>query len=315
MNLADLAVLVENTDQGKQDIEVKSSDLWVNEAGELVVGSETRLHPNDWGWFSVFNKASRGTTKRYMFRHPPEQWVAMVNHDLQHSGDQEWVLRTRGDNLLGIVSSSYKKFDNREVVRALIENLGEGTKVHRHHLDDRFFYVRTLYPNGDFDVGGDAYHLGFVTFNSEVGFRALGNTAFIFRLVCQNDAQLQPHTRMNFRHVGHSFEDMSRGIMSAIDAGKGLKDFYAGLIRQASEERIGEPNVKAVMAEVKKLLRLSTKRLDEISKLYTEEGPRTKLGLVNAITHYAHRLQGDQRYFLEAGAGALLETPLVAQAA
>lgn len=315
MYLADLAGLVEKSDQGKQDIEVKSSDLWVNESGELVVGSETRLHPNDWGWFGLFNKASKGTTKRYMFRHPPEQWISMVNHDLQHSGDQEWVLRTRGDSLLGIVSSSYKKFDNREVVRAMIENLGEGTKIHRHHLDDRFFFVRTLYPNGDFDVGGDAYHLGFVTFNSEVGFRALGNTTFIYRLVCTNDAQLQPHTQMNFRHIGYTFEEMSRGLMSAIDAGKGLRDFYAGLIRQASQEEIGEPNVKAVMAEVKKLLRLSKKRLDEISKLYAEEGPRTKLGLVNAITHYAHRLQGDQRYFLEAGAGSLLETSLVGQAA
>ncbi len=313
MNLSDLATLVAKANQGKQDIEVKSSELMVNEAGELVVGGRS-MTPNDWGWYSLLRKASKGTTARYMFRHPTEQWAAMINHDLERS-DQAWVLRTREDRILGVVTDSYQKFDNQQVVRALISNLGEETKIHRHHLDDRFFYVRTLYPNGDFDVGGDAYHLGFVTFNSEVGFRALGNTTFIYRLVCTNDAQLQPHTRMNFRHIGYTFEEMSRGLMSAIDAGKGLKDFYAGLIRQASQEEIGELNVKAVMAEVKKLLRLSKKRLDEISKLYAEEGPRTKLGLVNAITHYAHRFHGDQRYFLEAGAGSLLETPLVGQAA
>ena len=309
MRLKDLAGLVERSDQGKADIEVKSSALSVNEAGELVVGGERTFRPNDWGWYGVFNKASKGTTKRYMFRHPPEQWVPLVNHDLQHSGDQDWILRTRGSELLGVVSANYKKFDNREVVQALISNLGEKTRIHRHHLDDRFFYVRTLYPGGDFNVGGDAFHLGFVTFNSEVGFRALGNSAFIFRKVCQNDAQFQPHTRMIFRHVGHTFDDMSRGLMGAIDAGKGLKDFYAGLIRQASEEVIGEPSVKAVMAEVRKILRLSKKRIDEIAELYTEE-PRTKMGLVNAITQYSHRLRGNQRYFMEAGAGALLETAL-----
>ena len=315
MNLKELAGLVDKSDQGKADIEVKSASLSVNEGGELVVNGETAYRPNDWSWYGVFNKASKGTTKRYLFRHPPEQWVPLVNHDLRHSGDQDWILRTRGSELLGVVSGNYKKFDNREVVRALISNLGEKTRIHRHHLDDRFFFIRTLYPDGDFTVGGDTYHLGFVTFNSEVGFRALGNTTFIYRLVCTNDAQFQPHTRMVFRHVGHSFDDMSRGLMGAIDAGKGLKDFYAGLIRQASEEEIGEPNVKAVMAEVKKLLRLSKKRLDEIAQLYAEEGPRTKLGLVNAITHYAHRFRGDQRYSLEAGAGALLETSLVGQAA
>ncbi len=83
-------------------------------------------------------------TKRYMFRHPAEQWTAMVNHDLEHSGDQDWVLRTRGDTLLGIVSASYKKFDKREVVKAPIENLGEEAKVRRHHVDERFFFVRIV---------------------------------------------------------------------------------------------------------------------------------------------------------------------------
>ena len=310
MNLADLAGLVEKADQGKQDIDVRASDLTVSESGDLMVGETTRLRPNDWGWYGVFGKASKGTTKGYMFRHPPHYWIPMLNYDLRRSGGQEWILRTREERLLGVVSSNYKKFDNREVVRALIENLGGETKIHRFHLDDRFFYVKTLYPNGDFSVGGDAYHLGFVTSNSEVGFKALGSSAFIFRLACTNDAQMQPHTRMSYRHIGYTFGEMSRGLMSAIDSGKGLKDFYAGLIRQAAEEEIGELNVKAVMEEVKKILRLSKKRLNEIAELYAEEGPKTKLGLVNAITHYAHRLQGDQRYFMEAGAGSLLEMTL-----
>jgi hypothetical protein len=306
MKLIELAGLVEENDQGKIDIAVKSSDLSINNLGELVF-ADKNFRPNGWGWYLLFNKASKGTTKRYMQGHPIDQWAEMLNYDLSHS-DQEWVLRTREDEILGVVSGKYyRKFNNIDVVRALIDTLGENTPIHRHHLDDRFFYVRTLYPGGDFEIDGEGtYHIGFTTFNSEVGFRSLGNAAFIYKLACQNDAQLAEHTRRLFRHVGHSFEEMSGGLRKAINSGKRLKRFYVDLVRKAAGQVIEEEDFISIMSQVRKILRLSKKRADAIVELYAEE-PNTKMGLINSITHYCHRLRGDQRFMLESGAGSLLE--------
>jgi|GEM_PF-4917413 len=305
MKLIELAGLVENNDRGKIDIDVKASDLSVNESGELVL-ADRELRPHDWGWYLLFNKVSKGTSKRYMHRHPIAQWSEMINYDLRHS-NQELMLRTRGDEVLGVVSANYRKFDNIDVVRALIDNLGGDTQIHRHHLDDRFFYVRTLYPEGDFKIDGEGvYHTGFTTFNSEVGFRSLGNAAFIYKLSCQNDAQLSEHTRRLFRHVGHSFEEMSTGLRRAINSGKNLKRFYVDLVRKAAGQEIEEEDFISIMTQVRKMLRLSKKRAAAIIELYKEE-PSTQMGLVNSITHYAHRLRGDQKFFLESGAGSLLE--------
>lgn len=311
MKLKALVPLVEKSDRGKEDVAVKSSDLRVTESGDLVFEGR-EFTPSDWGWYTLLNKSSKGTTKRYLFRHPTPQWVEMVNYDLAHSS-QDWVLRTRGEEILGVVSRNYRKFDNRQVVEALISNLGGETPIHRYHLDDRFFYVRALYPDGDFrieeETEGD-YHIGFSTFNSEVGFRSLGIAAFLFKQSCQNDAQMAPHTRMVFRHVGHSSQDMRLGLRASIDAGIRLKDYYQDLVREASRELIREEAVKPVLGSVKKLLRLSKKRTDAIAELYAGE-PQTKMGIVNAITHFAHRLRGTDRYLLESGAGALLERPIL----
>jgi len=305
MKLKELSRVIEKADRGKIDIPVKSSDLYVNAIGELVVGDRAPIRPNSWGWYLLLNRISKGATKRYLFRHPSDQWIELVNYDLRHS-NLDLILRTRHDDLLGVVSGNYRKFDNREVLKALVENLGD-MPVHRYHLDDRFLYMRILYPSGDFSIKGEEkYHLGFSVCNSEVGFRSLGSSAFLYKLACQNDAQFAEHTRMRFRHVGHTFEDMREGLGNAIFSGKRLKDYYVDLVRQASEEVIEEDAFKAIMAQVKKMLRLSTKRADEIVTLFAEE-PNTRLGLINSITHYCHRLRGDQRFMLEAGAGSLLK--------
>ncbi len=311
MKLSGLVKIVEQNDEGKEDIEVKSAALRVNETGDLVFEGR-EFKPNDWAWFTLLHKSSRGTTKRYLFRHPPRQWVEMVNFDLAHSS-QDWVLRTRGEEILGVVSRNYRKFDNREVVEALISNLGGSTPIHRYHLDDRFCYIRALFPGGDFQIeeeGEGLYHVGFTAYNSEVGFRSLGIAAFLFKQSCQNDAQLAPHTRMVFRHSGHSFQEMSSGLQQAIYEGTRLKVYYSNLVRMAAQEMIEEGSVKEALGTVKKLLRLSQKRTEAIGELYAGE-PRTKMGLVNAITHFAHRLRGTDRYLLESGAGSLLEKPIL----
>jgi len=305
MRLKELSRVIEKSDQGKIDIPVKSSDLYVNAIGELVVGDRRPLRPNDWGWYLLLNKISKGATKRYLFRHPSEQWIELVNYDLRHSS-LDLILRTRHEVLLGVVSKNYRKFDNGEVMKALIDTLDD-MPIHRYHLDDRFLYMRILYPTGDFEIGGEGkYHIGFTVYNSEVGFRSLGSSAFLYKLACQNDAQFAEHTRMRFRHVGHTFDDMREGLGNAIFSGKRLKEYYVDLVRKASEEVIEEEYSKAIMEQVKKMLRLSKKRADEIVELFADE-PDTKLGLINSITHYCHRLRGDQRFMLEAGAGSLLE--------
>ena len=69
---------------------------------------------------------------------------------------------------------------------------------------------------------------------------------------------------------------------------------------------IEEEDFISIMSQVRKMLRLSKKRVDAIIELYAGE-PNTQMGIVNSITHYAQRLRGDQKFFLEAGAGSLLE--------
>ncbi len=313
MNLRDLANVVARDDVGKQDIEVRSNEIKVSEDGVLIVDGQ-KLWPSDWAWYLMINRASQGkVTKRYVMNgRPVEDWSKMINHDLARS-DQEWILRTRGNQLLGIVSTKYRAYNNRDAVKGLIENLGGETPVHRYFLSDRMFFVRSLYPDGGFKIGqGDAYRVGFTTTNSEVGFRSLANAAFLFRLACTNDAQMMTHTSMKFRHVGHSFWEMTGELGRSIDRGRGLKEYYADLVRRAAEDRIPDAETEAVLERVRELLQASKKRTAEIAALYAAEGQGSRMGLVNAITHYAQRFAGERRFDLEAGAGALLEGSLAA---
>lgn len=313
MNLRELANVVERNDRGKADIEVRSNEIKVSEDGVLIVDGQ-KLWPSDWAWYLLINRSSEGrVTKRYVMNaRPVEDWSKMINHDLARS-DQEWILRTRGSQLLGIVSTKYRAYGNGLAVRALIENLGGETPVHRYFLSDRMFVVRSLYPDGGFKIGaGDAYRVGFTTINSEVGFRSLANSAFIFRLVCTNDAQMMTHTSMKFRHVGHSFWEMSTELGRSIYRGRGLREYYAGLVRRAAEDRIPDAETEAVLDRVREILQASKKRTAEIAALYAAEAQGSRMGMVNAITHYAQRFQGERRFDLEAGAGALLEGSLAA---
>ena len=313
MNLRDLANVVARDDLGKRDLEVRSNEIRVNKDGELIVDGQ-KLWPSDWAWYLLISKGTNHrVSKRYLMNgREPAVWSRMLNRDLGES-DQQWVLRTRDNVLLGVVSTKYRAYNNRDAVKGLIENLGGETPVHRYFLSDRMFVARSLYPDGGFKIGaGDAYRVGFTTVNSEVGFRALANSAFIFRLVCTNDAQMIQHASMKFRHVGHSFWEMTGELGRSIDRGRGLREYYANLVRRAAEDRIPDAETEAVLERVRELLQASKKRTAEIAALYAAEGQGSRMGMVNAITHYAQRFQGERRFDLEAGAGAILEGSLAA---
>lgn len=307
MNLTEVASAVEESDLGKRDIEVSTAELSINPEGHIIYQGQSFL-PNDWAWYEVFSKASKGTTKTYMMNHPTELWSQMVNIDLANLGNKKWVLRTRDNTILGVVTKIYKVFNNSDVVRALQENIGTDHHVHRFYLDDKLFYSKILYPEGDFQVGEDRYHIGFVTSNSEVGYRNLSNSTMIYKLG-KCDTQMSRHASMSLRHAGKTFEEMSESLGGSIESGRDLKGLYIRLVTEATAVQIREDDIEPTMDFVKSYLKLSVKKTKQIAEIFREES-QTKMGLISAIATNASGMRGDLRIMMESAAGSLLEIKL-----
>ena len=304
MNLTSVASQVEESDIGKDDIEVSVGELSVTDDGFISYGDRV-LHPNDWAWYEIWSKASKGTTKSYMMKHPTDLWTQMLEFDLSEISNKQWLLRARHDDILGVVTPIYKIFNNRDVVRALQENLGSEHRVHRMFIDDKLFYVKILYPEAAFKIGDDTYHIGFITMNSEVGYRNLSNSTIVYR-VGYNDAQLSRHASMSVRHAGRDFDEMSNSLGASIDAGKDLKTIYIELITNASMVEIKEDDIEENLEFVKRRLKLSGKKIKEIRDLFSNEA-QTKMGLINSISMNAMGMRGDLRIMMESAAGSLLD--------
>lgn len=325
-SLSDVRELARADDDGKRDQIVRARQITMHH-GRLWLpdsqadGFDAGLAMSEWATAQACQKL--GIPGGYFKKCPNFLKDAQWNHWVQReenlrsltmSDDEasvDWMLRTKGSLVRGVLSPKYAKLDNSQVLDTLLPMVGNSRfKVGLVELNPESFHLRLIDPTIWRDViPGDRLLVGIHLCNSEVGLRAVTVDAVVWRQVCSNGLvrKISGKSLMRQRHI-HVAEARLESLLA--DALSQAIAVAAAFIEQmVLSVRIPVPDPERAIAYLGQLWGLS-KQTQEYIKfgLYGERHSETLYGLVNAVTNAAQRLSVEGRYELEGLASVLIDT-------
>lgn len=331
--LSDVREQVSCDDSGKWDALVRARDITLQHgrlhlpqsastASETYDG-DTGLTLSPWAASQACQKL--GIPSGYFKKCPPDLQDRQFNHWTRYremvngltKGDREierdgnWMLRTKGSTVRGVLSPQYAKLDNRQLLDGLLPLIaGSRYQVGLSQLTGESFHLRLVDPTIARDVlPGDRLIVGIHLSNSEVGLRACTVDALVYRVVCTNGLIRRVNNRslLKQRHI-HVSEPRFAEMLA--DALREAVVVAAGFIEQmALAVRTPVPDVESAITVLGQMWNLTQETQAFIRfALHGEAKPETMYGLVNAITSAAQKLPVDDRFDLETLAGILIDT-------
>ena len=261
----------------------------------------------------------------------PALLQANVNTWLKRSPDRR-MIRTLGGDTRAFLSDRYHRIENEEIAEVALPILFDipDVQIVSCEVTDRRMYISAVSPRlqGDVKVG-DTVQAGVMITNSETGFGAVSVRPMIYRLVCLNGMTI-PDARFSARHVGRQImegealnaifqDDTKRAddravLLKVRDVVRAAVDEAAFRKRLESMTALTEGKIegdpsKAVEVLAKKVGATEGER-GGILRSLIEGGDLSAWGMLNAVTHQAHKAVSYDRSidFVEAG-GALLNLP------
>lgn len=323
--LGDVRDQVETDDRGKHDHLVRVHSLTLHK-GRLFVphadddGAGLALSP----WATMQACQRLGIPTAYFNRCPVSlrddqfnHWKADEETLLRSSpGESEaasWLVRAKGSTVRGVLSARYEKFDNRQVVEALLPALaGSRYQVRLVELTRDSFHLRLVDPGICRDVlPGDKLQVGIHVANSEVGLRAVTVDALVFRVVCENGLvrRIAGKSLFKQRHIHLGGDRFVPLLSDAI--GQATLSAAAFIEQMALSVKTPVPNPDEAIEQISEAWSLTRETQDFIKLALLGErrvGQQESLyGLVNAVTNAAQRLSVDDRFHLETRAGVLMD--------
>ncbi len=261
-----------------------------------------------------------GLPAAYLKRCPPHLQDANVNHWLrseatsrhtQSHPEPDWLIRAKGASVRGVLTPSYSRLDNAQLLAALSPVLS-GTRygISLVQLTPESFHLRLVDPTLSRDVlPGDRLMVGIHLANSEVGLRAVTVDALVFRLVCTNGLirRISGKSLLRQRHLHVSEPRFAQMLEAAV---REAAVIAAGFLEQvALAVRTPVPDVETAITTLAEQWDLTRETREHIRfALYGEARPETLYGLMNAVTYAAQRLGVEGRFELETLAGRLIDT-------
>lgn len=264
-----------------------------------------------------------------MLTEQPDLAATNVNAWLRTKGEKRMFRALRGEGR-AFLSNSYQRIENDRIARVALPVLGEfpGVQIKSTQITDSRLYIQAVVPSleaeikakGDRKVG-DLMQAGIIIKNSEVGLGAVDVLEMDFRLLCLNGMVGESLFRKS--HVGRKLEDTE--ALWADDTKKSDDDtlmlkvrdmMRAALDGARFRARIDKMNgladtklanaVKAV-EELEQVLDVNEGERADILTSLIEGGDLSAWGLLNAVTHQAHKPIGyDRSVEFEAMGGKLL---------
>lgn len=215
------------------------------------------------------------------------------------------ILRTRGEQLVGAVSTAYVSVSHLELVDAIDEVLGE-TGFALHKFDGDYHQLRIILIDASHKAEakvGDVSHGGIEITNSETGRGPITVCGYLYRLACANgtvlafplERRIQPHRGGSSRLLVERFRE---AVETCVDELK--RHLWA--LRTLTQKKLLPGYTQQVRARLSAVLsETSTDRL-------FEELPSnpTVYDLYNAVTHRAHRRNLVRRRGIEIVGGEIL---------
>jgi len=255
-----------------------------------------------------------------------------VNTWLGAKEKDEYMIRTLDGNVRAVLSNSYRRVDNYEVLQYLmpeIEKLNAqyGVRYESVNLSDEKMYIKLVTDRLRCEVDvGDVVQGGVVISNSEVGAGSVSVAPLVFRLRCSNGLILADEG-IKRNHVGRktAISQFSETILSAetVRADNAallltVRDVmkhclslselekYAGMMRRTMGMRMEAEPVSAVKVLANRF-DMSEDEKNGIIQSLMRGSQMTGFGLLNAVTDHSKYVGDyDRSTELEAVGGKML---------
>lgn len=283
-----------------------------------MFGTPVPLALTDWAFNQICAKMGvaafgRGSTKGlpadYLMALQSKVRAYLLNYHLsdEYFKDSKWFIRANGDTCRAILSESYARIDNTEMLELLGSMVKEqpvpGFRVIRPHVTPDSINIKTIWkdinPNNN---GGGNFGIGVYLGNGETGNRKLRLYPMIQRHACDNSIIIEHEGGAEFFHRGLRVTKMLL-----------IKSLFAeifgiaadALDRMLKAERESIPDFQDVLSGLAR--RHGWDDSTVITVATGTEGQETRAGLVNGITYAAHRIFGGD----DAGGDAMADMEIL----
>lgn len=223
------------------------------------------------------------------------------------------MIRTLGDRARALLSTSYERRDNWQVLGAILPTLQgiENLTFRSVSINEDNMYLKLLIPDLEREVTpGDVVRFGVLIQNSEVGKGSVYLAPFVERLVCTNGLVVTSLANRSY-HVGRrkDLDVMLTDKTKRLDdeaftakVGDIIKYFLSPSVveritrsfREASEKQIEENPIK-VITELQRDYSVTESEGEKILAHLIKGGNLTTWGYVNAITRAAEDAEAYSR--------------------
>ncbi|UYO50302.1 DUF945 domain-containing protein [Rhodopseudomonas palustris] len=247
-----------------------------------------------------------------------------VNHWFQAAPEKR-MIRTLGGDVRAFLSNRYQRIEHEEIAEVALPILAEipEVKIASCQMTEQRLYIQAVAPRVTGEVRvGDFVQAGVVITNSEIGMGSVSVQTLVYRLACLN-GMVVPDGRFRAAHIGRHIED--NAALWADDTKRAddravllkVRDMVRAAVDQTRFDAIlarmkaltdqpvtGDP-AKAVEVLAQKVGATEAER-GGILRSLIEGGDLSAWGLLNAVTHQAHRVTDYDRAFEFEKAGAVV---------
>jgi hypothetical protein len=221
----------------------------------MELGTDGAFALNDWSFGQLCKLAA--VSKDTLNRLSPETAARALAETLPTAKRPTQVL-TDGTLVRSVHGTNYERLWNSEllaVVREFAVDFQPPPKGFNGatglYLGEQDLFAFLIDPTGWVEVDGEGFCPGFFVWNSEVGRRTVGVTAFWAQAVCGNHLihGSAAAAETEWRHtskVGDALGGIRRAILALVERRDARRDDFARLVRKAMAERLGDDAEAAV---------------------------------------------------------------------
>ena len=335
--IVELAKELERQLGSKRDLVLPGSFLQckTEEDGELKMIVDARQDDGEYGVTDLARRQLADKLKipfTYFERMRTEQPALLdrnINTWLAQDGERR-MIRTLDGKVRAVLSDRFRRLDNYDLAESVLPILHrlKGARFESVELTETRMYLKVVTPRIEVEIApGDVVQAGIVITNSEVGQGTLSVQPLVYRLVCRNGLIASDHS-LRKTHVGRTVDGETDAVTVFRDDTLAADDKAFFLkVRDVVEAAVSEATFRQIAQKLQKArgIRLTgdpVKSVEVLANRYAlndsersgvlrhliAEGDLSAYGLVNAVTHYSHEVEGyDRATEFEALGGRLIE--------
>lgn len=258
----------------------------------------------------------------------PELLADNVNAWL-HAEDTKRMVRTMHGSARAFLSDRYHRIENDSIAEAALEVLQDmrGVQIVSSEITDQRLYIHFVVPTVQGEVKvGDVVQAGGIIQNSEVGLGSASVSGLIWRLWCLNGAKTGEAYRKN--HVGRKIDD--NDALWADDTRRADDKTILLKVRDMVRAVVDETRFRQTLGKMQTLAdgKIESRDFPKVVETLAlkmgapdsvrggilaslvEGGDLSAWGLMNAVTHQAHKARDyDQAVEFETMGGKLIDLP------